>query len=93
MARSRRLADQEALAVSEKKERGRLAVERVKEENEANKLIKEAARIKQWEYEAKLNKDYEVSFFSGPYMAHIFEMKGSVCLSISLAHIWPIYLR
>ena len=45
--------------MADKKEKGRVAVERVKEENEANKKIKEIARLAQWEYEAKLNRDYE----------------------------------
>jgi hypothetical protein len=59
MARSRRLAQAEAEAVEAKRERGRLAVEKVKEENEANKRLKVIAQQKQWDYEAKLNKDYE----------------------------------
>jgi len=59
MARSRRLAEAEADAVSAKREKGRLAVEKVKEENEANKRIKAIAKQKQWDYEVKLNKDYD----------------------------------
>lgn len=59
MARSRRLAEAEREAEIEKRERGRLANERVKAENEENKRIKAIARQKQWDYEAKLNRDYE----------------------------------
>ena len=33
--------------------------EKVKEENERNKIIKEEMKRKDWEYAAKLNRDYE----------------------------------
>lgn len=59
MARSRRLAESEAQSLLNKKELEKARNERVKAENEANKRLKAEAQRKQWEYEAKLNKDYE----------------------------------
>ena len=59
MARSKRLAEEEAAAVLHKKEMDALRVEQVKLENERNKALKEEAKRKQWEYEAKLNREYE----------------------------------
>lgn len=59
MARSKRLAEQEAAAVQHKKDMDALRVEQVKLENEKNKAMKAEAQRKQWEYEAKLNRDYE----------------------------------
>lgn len=59
MARSKRLAEQEQAAVMHKKEMDALRVEQVKLENERNKAMKAEAQKKQWEYEAKLNRDYE----------------------------------
>jgi len=59
MARSRRLAQAEADAAQSKRTEASAAVEKVKAENEENKRLKAIAKQKQWEYEAKLNKDYE----------------------------------
>ena len=59
MARSRRLAEDEAEEVNRKKEVQKKAQDKVFLENEANKMVKAEIQKKQWEYEAKLNVDYE----------------------------------
>lgn len=59
MARSRRLAEEEQELVKLKKEEQKRAQDRLVEENEINKAVKAEALKKQWEYEAKLNRDYE----------------------------------
>ena len=45
------------MKVKNKKELEKARNEQVKAENEANKRLKAEAQRKQWEYEAKLNKD------------------------------------
>jgi len=59
MARSRRLAEEEQELVKLKKEEQKRAQDRLVEENEINKSHKATLLKKQWEYEAKLNRDYE----------------------------------
>lgn len=59
MARAKRLAEDEQRLVMEKKEWVRINNERMKEENERNKLLKAQAKREQDEYEMKLNADYE----------------------------------
>jgi hypothetical protein len=59
MARSRRLAEEEQELIRLKKEEQKRAQDRLVEENEHNKSVKAEALKRQWEYEAKLNKDYE----------------------------------
>jgi len=59
MARSRRLAEEEQELLKLKKEEQKRAQDRLVEENEVNKAVKAEALKKQWEYEARLNKEYE----------------------------------
>jgi len=59
MERSKRMAELEQQQILEKKEWTKMNNERMKEENEKNKLVKADLKRQQGEYEMKLNKDYE----------------------------------
>jgi hypothetical protein len=59
IARARRLIEEEEELKRQKKEEQKRRNDEMIIENERNKALKEQARRQQWEYEAKLSRDYE----------------------------------
>ena len=59
MERAKRLQEEEQLRIQERKEFERINNERMKQENELNKILKAEAKKKNDEYDKKLNADYE----------------------------------